>query len=196
MNLDITPTSSSDPWTWTDITPSSCGLGPNFLPVPRSCQGGLLSLPSPRLPLALTNALTWSTSGFWTPTHLVRLTLALAGALGIHPEVGVHVVGADASMGIADGRQRQAPRGHPKQQQQQRRLRPVGPEPAAPQGPHDAVCGGSRPPRRRGKELGPTGAFSFSGLQAPALPTRAGFLAAAAAASTESVEPAGLCGFR
>lgn len=65
---------------------------------------GLLSLPTPRLPRALTDTLTWSRSGFWTPTHLVRLTLPLAGALGIHPEVGVHVVGADASVGIADGR--------------------------------------------------------------------------------------------
>lgn len=131
-------------------------------------------------------------SGFQVPTHLVRLTLPLAGALGIHPEVGVHVVGADASVGIADGRQGQASRGHPEQQQQHCHL-----PPAAPQGPHGAVCSSQRPPLRCHQGLGPTRAFSLSGAAGtcPCPPT--GFLAAgkAAAASTKSVEPAGLCGF-
>lgn len=47
--------------------------------------------------------LTWSILAFRNPTHLVCFTFSLAGALGVHPEVGVHVVGADARMGVSDG---------------------------------------------------------------------------------------------
>lgn len=63
--------------------------------------------PSPRPSShTITDPLTWSVLGFRGPTHLVSFTLTLAGALGIHPKVGVHVVGADARMGIPDGWQR------------------------------------------------------------------------------------------
>lgn len=56
--------------------------------------------------VTVTDPLRWSISGFRNPTHLVCFTLSLAGALGIHPEVGVHVVGADACMGVSDVWQR------------------------------------------------------------------------------------------
>lgn len=54
----------------------------------------------------ITDLLKWSILGFGNSTHLVCFTLPLAGALGIHPEVRVHVVGADARMGVSNGWQR------------------------------------------------------------------------------------------
>ena len=102
-----------------------------------------------QLPLCLANKTAWPGSGLGVHTHLVRLTLPLAGALGIHPEVGIHVVGTDAGVRVSEGRQGQASRGHPKQQQQQGcPLPPAGPGTAAPQGPHAEVCSGQRPPLR------------------------------------------------
>lgn len=96
-----------------DTTPSSSrpqpGSSPVCLSVGRVCVPG--STPEASLhhsshTVTITDPLRWSISGFRNPTHLVCFTLSLAGALGIHPEVGVHVVGADARMGVSDVWQR------------------------------------------------------------------------------------------
>lgn len=41
--------------------------------------------------------------------YLIRLTLPRARAHGVHPQVGVHVIGADARVGVGDVRQRSQP---------------------------------------------------------------------------------------
>ena len=108
----------------------------------------------------------WPGSGLRIHTHLVRLTLPLAGALGIHPEVGIHVVGTDAGVRVSEGWQGQASRGHPKQQQQQGcPLPPAGPGTAAPQGPHAEVCVGQRPPLRGRQGWGPPGPSAPQGCR-------------------------------
>ena len=171
-------------------------------------------VPTTQLPLSLTNKTTWPISGFQIHTHLVRLTLPLAGALGIHPEVGVHVVGADASVRVSDGRQGQASRGHPKQQQEQRcHLPPAGPGTAAPRGPHGEVCGAQRPPLRWRQGWGPQGlvllggcghlpcppqraSLPLLGLQLPRLPPPSPWSPPGCAASDEGGPLSGVCGER
>lgn len=51
--------------------------------------------------------------------YLIGLTLPRARAHGVHPQVGVHVIGADARMRVGDVRQRSQPVLRPQQHARQ-----------------------------------------------------------------------------